>query len=158
MTDTEVAIAAGDIRTEDQERTMAQAATKKKTTKKTKAKTTKKPVKAKAKKPAKKPAKKKPTTGQSGPPVDVPFEKLNDKEKTVAKFLNGKGKGARNPLKISDIASKCFSKQTEDKAQANSWTRNSLRRLVTAGWVEKKDGARGLYWITEKGRKRLQRA
>jgi hypothetical protein len=155
MTDTASAV---DVRTEQENRTMAQAATKK--TKATKAKKTKKrakkPAKVKAKKPAKKPAKKKPVSGQSGPPVDVPFEKLNDKESTVVKFLNGKGKGARNPLKIADIAKRCFGKKAKDEAQANSWTRNSLRRLVTGGWVEKME--RGLYRIDEKGRKRLQRA
>jgi len=116
---------------------------------------TKRPVKAKAKKPTAT-KKKKATTGQSGPPVDVPFEKLNDKEREVLSFLNGKGKGPRNPLKISDIAGSCWKSKRLSKAQGNSWTRNSLRRLICGGWVEKLE--RGVYRVTEKGRKRLQRA
>jgi hypothetical protein len=162
----DAATTVGEVRTEEQEQgTMApQAATKAKANKPAKKKAqakkkakkpAKKPAKAKAKKPTKK-SKKKPTTGQSGPPVDVPFDTLNDKERKVVTFLNGKGKGPRNPLKIAEIAGACWPRMA--KAQANSWTRNSLRRLVCGGWVEKKDGARGLYWITEKGRKRLQRA
>lgn len=134
-----------------------QTATKTKAKKPAKAKVTKKkpakkPVKAKAKKPAKAP-KKKPTTGQSGPPLDVPFEKLNTKECKVIDFLNGKGKGPRNPLKIVELAKGCFPR--ESKKKGNSWTRNSLRRLTCGGWVEKLE--RGSYRISEKGRKRLQR-
>jgi len=131
------------------------------TNKKAKAKkpAAKKATKRKAKKPAKKPAKKKPVTGQSGPLVEVPYGKLNDKEQQVVKLLNGKGKGARNPLTIAELAGKCFSKKAKVSAknddQANSWTRNSLRRLVCAGWVEKVE--RGSYKITDRGRKRIKR-
>ena len=132
---------------------MAATKTKTKTKKPNKAKT-KKPNKAKTKKPNKAKTKKA-TTGQSGPDVEVLFDDLNEKEQLVLKRLNGKGKGTREEMKIEDIT-KVFAKKAKTKAQQNSWVRNSLRRLCCGGWVEKMD--RGLYRISENGRRRIIRA
>lgn len=126
----------------------------------------KKPTKKPAKKPSKKPVKAKkvkkgkilsekklPTTGQSAPPRDdLAFEVLNPKERKVFIFLNGTGKGKRAVKALTEMASACFG--NKKKAQANSWIRNSLRRLVVGGWVEKVE--RGAYRVTEKGRKRYK--
>jgi hypothetical protein len=134
------------------------AATKTKTKKPNKAKT-KKPNKAKTRKPnktkASKPSKvkaNKPMTGQSGPRVEVDVSSLNGKEIRVLKMLNGKGKGAREILKITDLMNSMPTKTP--KAQKNSWVRNSLRRLVTGAYVEKIE--RGSYRITDSGRRRMR--
>jgi hypothetical protein len=81
-------------------------------------------------------------SGQSGPKVKI--TKVNAKEAKVLSQLNH----GSDPLKISDIA-KCFKGKT--KAQANSWVRNSLRRLVRGGLV--KQVSRGTYTLTAKGKK-----
>lgn len=117
-----------------------------------------KALKAKGKKGAKaaKAARKdKPTTGQSAPHVDVKLDELNDKELKVLGAVNGKGEGQREEITIPDLT-KVFKNTAATKAQANSWVRNSLRRLITGEYVEKMQ--RGLYRMTEKGRKRLSRA
>jgi hypothetical protein len=57
-------------------------------------------------------------------------------------------KGDRPSHKINDLQAKCFGKEKT----GSSTTRNSLRRLVKFGWLEKAD--RGAYRLTEKGRKR----
>ena len=97
----------------------------------------------------------KPTTGQSGPEIEVKTEDLNAKESKVLDLLNGKGEGARETVTIPELT-KVFKNTADTKAQANSWVRNSLRRLVTSGLVEKLE--RGSYRIAERARKRLQRA
>lgn len=94
-----------------------------------------------------------PTSGQSGPPIDLKWEKMNDKEQALIKFLYGSGTGARPIATISTLASECFFGKADTVAQANSWTRNSLRRLVRGEWVEK--FVRGSFRITTKGRARL---
>lgn len=95
------------------------------------------------------------STGQSGPEIDgLGLEDLNDKELKVVSTLNGKGSGAREMLSIEDLATSCF--KSRGAKQANSWVRNSLRRLFCGGWLEKVD--RGRYKISENGRKRMQRA
>ena len=130
------------------------------TTKKTTkgAKGAKAALKGKGKKGAKraKSARKdKPTTGQSAPHVNVDLDALNDKELKVLGAVNGKGEGAREEITIPNLT-KVFKNTAATKAQANSWVRNSLRRLVTGEYVEKLQ--RGVYRMTEKGRKRLSRA
>jgi hypothetical protein len=117
-----------------------------------------KALKGKGKKGAKKAKstrKDKPTTGQSAPHTDVKLDELNDKELKVLGAVNGKGEGSREEIAIPDLT-KVFKNTAATKAQANSWVRNSLRRLVTGEYVEKLQ--RGLYRMTEKGRKRLSRA
>ena len=104
---------------------------------------------------AKKSRKDKPTTGQSGPEIEVKTEDLNAKESKVLDLLNGKGEGPRETISIPELT-KVFKNTADTKAQANSWVRNSLRRLVTSGLVEKLE--RGSYRIAERARKRLQRA
>lgn len=113
----------------------------------------KEPKAPKAKKEPKEPkaAKKPPTSGQSGPPMELPAEKLNDKERKVLDCFPLKGD--RRTMTIVEMAKEAF--PSKKAAQANSWTRNSLRRLTRGGWLDKLE--RGQYRISEKGRKRLQR-
>ena len=123
------------------------AAPKKAAAKKAAAPKEPKAKKAKAAKksvPPKAAAKEAPTTGQSGPPVDFGKKSLNQKETKVLSALNH-GSG---PRKISEIA-EIWKSQGLDKA--NSWVRNSLRRLVRGGLVEQTE--RGTYRLTAKGKK-----
>lgn len=99
--------------------------------------------------------KEKPTTGQSGPRVDLGFTDLNKKESAVLLAINGKGEGPRSEITISEVCGKVF-RGADTTAQRNSWVRNSLRRLVTSEFVEKL--SRGTYRVTDKGRKRIGRA
>ena len=125
-------------------------------TKKTKGAKPAKGKAAKAKKGAKKTARKdKATTGQSAPHHDLPVDDLNAKELKLVNVINGKGTGSREEISIPDMI-KVFQSSADTKAQANSWVRNSLRRLVTGELIEKT--SRGVYRVTEKGRKRLARA
>jgi len=129
-------------------------AAKKKTAKKTAKKAAPKkvaaPKKAAAKKAvaAPKAAKKKraeqPTSGQSGPPLELIRDKLNEKESRVVSVLAGDA----NPVPINALATNCFADQPASKA--NSWVRNSLRRLARAKWVEKV--GKGTYRLSENGR------
>ena len=95
-----------------------------------------------------------PVSGQSGPPIELSVEGLNSKEGKVFAALNGPGSGVRTVLTITELSETCF--KSRGKKQANSWTRNSLRRLVQAGLVEKVD--RGRYRVSDAGRKKLARA
>lgn len=109
------------------------------------------------KKPARKPAKarkKDPTSGQSGPTIELSVDGLNAKEAKVFHLLNGEGAGVRAILTIAEIAETCF--KSQGKKRSNSWARNSLRRLVQGGLVEKVE--RGKYRVTDAGRKKLARA
>jgi hypothetical protein len=119
----------------------------------------KKPAKKPTRKPAKKRTtkarkKKEPTSGQSAPLIELSVEGLNAKEAKVFHLLNGEGAGVRSIMTIAEIAGTCF--RSRGKKQANSWTRNSLRRLVQGGLVEKVE--RGKYRVTDAGRKKLARA
>lgn len=98
--------------------------------------------------------KNKASTGQSAPHEEVKTDELNDKETKLALFINGDGKGVRADVNLSDMT-KVFTKSASTKAQAYSWVRNSIRRLITGEFVEKI--SRGVFRVTEKGRKRLQR-
>lgn len=109
----------------------------------------------KASKAGKKDTEKKiPTSGQSGPSVELSADRLNSKESKVFAALNDPGSGVRAILTITELAGACF--KSRGKRQANSWTRNSLRRLVQAGLAEKVD--RGKYRVSDSGRKKLARA
>lgn len=133
----------------------------KKATKKAKPKARKKaPAKPRKKRaPAKKTAskkveKKEPISGQSAPPIELSVDGLNAKEGKVFAALNGPGSGVRVIMTITEIAEACF--KSRGRRQSNSWTRNSLRRLVQAGLVEKVE--RGKYRVSDAGRKKLARA
>ncbi len=56
--------------------------------------------------------------------------------------------GHRTDKSIKDLAAECF--PHKKKAQANSWARNGLRRLVRAKLVEK--DARGVFKHSVDGR------
>lgn len=94
-----------------------------------------KPTKAKEKlaKKAKKPeAEEKPSSGQSGPKLSLEKGDLNDKEAKVLASI----RRAKNGITLSDLAERTFPKSI-GKAKGNSWTRNSLRRLIRARLVKK---------------------
>lgn len=116
----------------------------------TKTKTGSRAAKAKAPKAPKAPkaakaASDKPSSGQSGPTVDLNKKKINPKEQKILAALNH-GKG---PQKIAELAAEAFGNKPS-QAKANSWVRNSLRRLVRGGLVEQ--AARGTYKLTAKGK------
>jgi len=78
-------------------------------------------------------------------PVDLSKRKLNAKELKLFTALNA-GSGPKN---LADLATAAFAGKPSI-AKANSWTRNSLRRLVRAELVEQL--ARGVYGLTTKGK------
>lgn len=124
----------------------------------TKATKTRKPLAPKAVPEAKKavPEAKKATypSGQNGPTIDLAVNDLNVKELRVLEALNASGRGERLQLTITEMASGAFSR--EPAARGMSWVRNSLRRLVRSGYVEK--CTRGCYRVTDIGRRRLSKA
>lgn len=87
-----------------------------------------------------------PTTGQSGPEMHLPAEKINKDERQVLQQLDVPDRGSAMIVQIADAIK---------KAKRNSFTtlqtRNALRRLVRGGLVSNKD--RGEYKITAKGSK-----
>lgn len=87
-----------------------------------------------------------PTTGQSGPPINLPLEECNEGELKVLTLLNGEGRGDRPVLGIQEMTKL-------GKFKADHWVRNALRDLVRGSWVEKV--GRGTYQMTILGRKRL---
>jgi hypothetical protein len=98
-----------------------------------------------------------PTSGQSAPPITLEWDKLNAKERKLIEFLDGSGTGVRSIVTIPQLAAECFFGVAETEAQANSWVRNSLRRLARGGdsdWVEK--FVRGSYRISVRGRMKLK--
>ena len=110
-------------------------AVKKKAAKKAPAKTRAKAKKAPAKKAAKAPAKKaapkqagRSSSGQGGTSLDLPIEKISAKEMRVVDVLNGAGSGTREIWTIADLAAAAW--KSKSRKQANSWVRNSLRRLI----------------------------
>lgn len=105
-------------------------------------------------KQAKASSRREPTTGQSAPPIPLRIRQLNRKERDVLARLNGAGTGAREVCTIGSLAVDCFG--NFPPKQANSWVRNSLRRLVQGQLVEKVD--RGSYRVSEVGRQKLTRA
>ena len=89
--------------------------------------------------------------GQKGPPMELPHDKLNANERALITALHGKGHGRPAVFGLKELASTAF--PSLDAKKANSWTRNSLRRLVRGGWVSQASG--GHYAITLEGRHRL---
>lgn len=88
------------------------------------------------------------TFGQGGVVIEnFNPEKLNEKELAVLAAFNVAG--PRETRKIPDLAATCFPQCTEP--QANSWVRNSLRRLIRAKLIEKE--SRGMFKLTPSGRK-----
>lgn len=120
----------------------------------TKSKSKSKPRKTPTPRKKKGAEQKTPTSGQSAPPIELSSDALNAKEAKVLAALNGSGSGVRPVMTITDLAAECFKSQS--KKRANSWVRNSLRRLVQSGLIEKVE--RGKYRVSEAGRKGLARA
>lgn len=98
-----------------------------------------------------------PSTGQSREEFTLKLEELSDKEAKVIKALNGTGKGVREVRAVPELA-----KTTKLTLLQ---VRNSIRRLVPSGWVERVDeiltdegetkAVRGHYRLAEGGRRRL---
>lgn len=87
------------------------------------------------------------STGQNGTVIkDLTADDLNDNE--TALMLAFGVEGHRTDKSIKDLAAECF--PHKKKAQANSWARNGLRRLVRAKLVEK--DARGVFKQSVEGR------
>jgi len=103
-----------------------------------------------APKPAKA-SKKAPSSGQSGPALKLQPDALNTKERKVLAAFMAK-KGRPTPLTIAEMAKGAFT--TLKASMANSWTRNSLRRLVRGGMLSKEE--RGKYLITPTGRQAMK--
>jgi hypothetical protein len=98
--------------------------------------------------------KNKPTSGQSGAPLELELSDLNPKERRVLMVLNGEGTGKRIEMGIPELADTCW--KHKSKFQANSWTRNSLRRLVRATLTDKLK--RGMYRISDSARRMFVKA
>lgn len=77
--------------------------------------------------------------GQHGDRLVIHPSKLNENERRVWHRLVRAG---RNTLTLDQLGV-CFAKLAGDETRANSWARNSLRRLVRGGFVEAV--GRGLY-------------
>jgi hypothetical protein len=67
--------------------------------------------------------------GQCGPALDLTVDELTDKEKAVMAVLG------EEAVSIASLASAAFPQLSP--VQANSWVRNSLRRLVRARFVRR---------------------
>lgn len=89
--------------------------------------------------------------GQKGVPLDLPVEYMNPNELAVLRCF-GLRDGYRTTLSITEIADKAFPKKSEKRA--NSWVRNSLRRLVRGSWLESID--RGVFRFTQMAVTKLQ--
>lgn len=98
----------------------------------------------KTKKKTKKAEKPKYEQGQSGPPLDLPFEKMNQDEQDIVRGLYHHEDKATNAQLQG-----CISRA---KRRTNLVVRNALRRLVRGNWVDVKD--RGVYALTTKGKNR----
>ena len=100
-----------------------------------------------------------PTTGQSGPIMELPHASLNKHEAKVVAALDGDGAGPRGTVSVDDLATKTKLSKLQ--------VRNAMRRLVRGRWAERaasvltdageEKEARGHYRITDAGRKRLKR-
>jgi len=99
-------------------------------------------------------AKHKPVSGQSGPAIkELTFEDLNKKEKLLLGCFEVKGD--REVRTIEALAAEAFKTASVSVKKANSWARNSLRRPVRAGLVEKPEP--GSYRLTALGRKTVNK-
>lgn len=107
----------------------------------------------KVKAAAAKAEKQKATSGQSGPAIEeLPWNALNKKEKLLVGAFDLEGD--REVRTIEQLAEQVFKGKAKNLKQANSWTRNSLRRLMRSGkWLEKTEP--GKYRLTVGARKLL---
>jgi hypothetical protein len=110
-------------------------------------------AKAKAAAPAAPRKPRKGTTGQSGPVIEnLTFDDLNNKERLLVGAFELKGE--REIRTIEQLADEVFKGKAKNLKQANSWARNSLRRLMRSGkWLEKVEP--GKYRLTVWARKTL---
>lgn len=97
-----------------------------------------------------------PSSGQSGPELELSVQDLNPRELRCVMFLDqsgpfGDASGKRQDFTIEEMAAGAF--KSKSKAQGNSWVRNCLRRLVRAKLVDKQD--RGVYRVATKTRNAL---
>jgi len=120
----------------------------------TKVKSVAEAVRRAKKGPAKKRSSKKAPKSKSKTKTKLSVSQLNEKEELVLSILNGAGSGIRLILTIAELAETCF--KSQGPKQSNSWVRNSLRRLVQQGLVEKTD--RGKYRVSDAGRRGLAKA
>lgn len=91
-------------------------------------------------------------SGQSGPRIEIEVGDLNRKERRVLFLLLGDDDASRETYTLGEMADALWAK-SKGPAVANSWVRNSLRRLVRAGYVEKV--APGCYRVSASGRSKI---
>lgn len=84
--------------------------------------------------------------GQSGPPIELPLDRMNDAERRITEI----GRYAES-VSIADMATQCFPGLS--KVAASLAVRNALRRLVRGGWLAKAE--RGRYKMTVYGQSQL---
>lgn len=84
--------------------------------------------------------------GQGGAPIELVKSKLNDKELRVSAVLYN----SLSPTPLNALSAESF--PTESAKQANSWVRNSLRRLARGRWIDKVGP--GTYRLSDHGRTR----
>ncbi len=98
-----------------------------------------------------------PTSGQSRKEFKLAADALSKFEAKIVAALNGKGKGLRETISVTDLGKQVRLTPLQ--------VRNSIRRLVPSSWVEpvsevltdegETKPARGHYRLTEAARKRL---
>jgi hypothetical protein len=80
-------------------------------------------------------------------------DSLNTKESRVLRSFPPSEGGVFPFLQLAEIAKIAFGTKrgTSPKSKGNSWTRNSLRKLLALGLVAMKAKRSGFYSLTEKG-------
>jgi hypothetical protein len=88
----------------------------------------------------------KPTTGQSGKPIELSWEQMNrDEQRLIVRMRKHKG-----AMGIADLSEGKAFGSNNPKLRV----RNALRRTVRGGWIE--SAGRGQYKLTQSGRKRSE--
>ena len=108
---------------------------------------------------AKKTAKKAAKADKSAPKVKILyFEKMNTKEVTTIKSMNGNGKGSRTPLELGEITERNGWLKSMGSKKGNWTVRNAIRRLLRCGWIERYgEKGEGAYRITQFGRSQMKK-
>lgn len=93
--------------------------------------------------------------GQKATPLELPLDRMNEKERAVLNVFNPTG--PRGWYNITTLAQWAFPVENHKHAgRANSWVRNSLRRLVRGGWVEHPSKEhKGVFRLSQRAKKTL---
>jgi hypothetical protein len=96
----------------------------------------------------------KPSSGQSAPEREIPWNELNEDEGVLVQMLAAEDR--RAPRSVEWLAEAFDDSGKHEYNHAKLRARNAVRRLVQGGWVERVE--RGTYQLTESGKRRYQRA